>query len=606
MADVIKPVPENASHQSGRFLRRYVFSTDHKIIGIQYWLLALVAVFIGMGLSALMRLQLGWPGERFALLKAILPHAAQSGNISPDLYLSLVTMHGTLMIFFVLTTAPQGGFGNFFLPLQIGAREMAFPTLNMLSFWLTFVSLLVLLTAFFVSAPNVIGPIAGWTMYPPLSAVGEISGPGQGTGVVLWLLSIAIFSVASLLGSINFITTMFKMRAPGMTPLRLPLTCWAWFTTAGIALLSFPVLLAAGLLLLCDHLIGTHFFIPASEYFNGQLMTAQAGGSPILWQHLFWFFGHPEVYLAILPGMGLTSHLLSTFARKPVFGYRAMVAATIGIGLLGFLIWGHHMFVSGMSPYAATAFSLLTLVIGVPSAVKTFNWLGTIWRGQIRFTTPMLFALGFVSLFVSGGLTGLFLGQAAIDIPLHDTYFVVAHFHLIMGVAAVFALFAGTYFWFPKMFGRMMSERLGKIHFVVTFIGVYVVFMPMYLLGIAGAPRRYAFHYNPATGEGLQYLAGLVPVARLISYATFITIAAQFLFVFNLVWSWWRGARATANPWEATTLEWRIASPPPADNFAEAAPLVHCGAYELSVPGAARDFRMQDEPPGADAERREQ
>src|SRR6185369_10644311 len=593
MADVIKPIPEDVQRRSRHFLRRYVFSTDHKIIGIQYWLLALVSVFIGMGLSALMRLQLGWPGARFTFLKAIFPHAAVGGNISPDLYLSLVTMHGTIMIFFVLTTAPQGGFGNFFLPLQIGAREMAFPVLNMLSFWLTFVALLVLLTAFFVAAPNVIGPIAGWTMYPPLSAVGEISGPGQGAGVVLWLLSIAIFSVASLLGSINFITTMLKMRAPGMTPLRLPLTCWAWFTTAGIALLSFPVLLAAGILLLSDHLIGTHFFIPANEYFSGQLMTAEAGGSPILWQHLFWFFGHPEVYLAILPGMGLTSHLLSTFARKPVFGYRTMVIALFGIGLLGFLIWGHHMFVSGMSPYAATAFSLLTLVIGVPSAVKTFNWLGTIWRGQLRFTTPMLFALGFVSLFVSGGLTGLFLGQAAIDIPLHDTYFVVAHFHLIMGVAAVFALFAGTYFWFPKMFGRMMSERLGKIHFIVTFIGVYVVFMPMYLMGIAGAPRRYAFHYNPATGEGLQYLAGLVPLTRLVSYAAFITIAAQFLFVFNLVWSWRRGARAAANPWEATTLEWAVASPPPADNFAEKAPLVCCGPYELSVPGAARDFRMQ-------------
>jgi cytochrome c oxidase subunit I len=598
MADVIKPIPEDARHRPEHFLRRYVFSTDHKTIGIQYWLLALASVFIGMALSALMRLQLGWPGEHFAFLRAILPRAAQSGNISPDLYLSLVTMHGTIMIFFVLTTAPQGGFGNLFLPLQIGAREMAFPLLNMLSFWLTFVSLLVLLTAFFVAAPNVIGPIAGWTMYPPLSAVGEIAGPGQGTGVVLWLLSIAIFCVASLLGSINFITTMLKLRAPGMTPLRLPLTCWAWFTTACIALLSFPVLLAAGLLLLSDHLIGTHFFVPASEYVSGQLMTADAGGSPILWQHLFWFFGHPEVYLAILPGMGLTSHLLSTFARKPVFGYRAMVAATFGIGLLGFLIWGHHMFASGMSPYAATAFSLLTLVIAVPSAVKTFNWLGTIWRGRLRLTTPMLFSLGFVSLFVSGGLTGLFLGQAAVDIPLHDTYFVVAHFHLIMGVAAIFALFAGTYFWFPKMFGRMMNERLGKLHFVLTFVGVYAIFMPMYLMGIAGAPRRYAFHYNPATGEGLQYLAGLVPVTRFISYVAFITIAAQFIFVFNMAWSWRRGPRATANPWQATTLEWTVASPPP-DNFAVGVPVVHRGAYEFSLPAAPRDFLMQDEPPSA-------
>ncbi|HKP13764.1 MAG TPA: cbb3-type cytochrome c oxidase subunit I [Blastocatellia bacterium] len=603
MADVIKPLPEDARHGPESFVRRYVFSTDHKVIGIQYWLLALASVFIGMALSALMRLQLGWPGERFAFLKAVLPHAAASGNVSPDLYLSLVTMHGTIMIFFVLTTAPQGGFGNFFLPLQIGAREMAFPVLNMLSFWLTFAALLVLLAAFFVAAPNVIGPIAGWTMYPPLSAVGEVGGPGQGTGVVLWLLSIAIFCVASLLGSINFITTTLKMRAPGMTPLRLPLTCWAWFTSAGIALLSFPVLLAAGILLLCDHLIGTHFFIPASVYVSGQLMTADAGGSPILWQHLFWFFGHPEVYLAILPGMGLTSHLLATFARKPVFGYRAMVASTFGIGLLGFLIWGHHMFVSGMSPYAATAFSLLTLVIAVPSAVKTFNWLGTLWRGQLRFTTPMLFSLGFVSLFVSGGLTGLFLGQAAVDIPLHDTYFVVAHFHLIMGVAAVFALFAATYFWFPRMFGRMMSERLGRVHFVLTFVGVYATFLPMYLMGIAGAPRRYAFHYNPATGEGLQYLAGMVPLTRFISYAAFVTIAAQFVFVFNLAWSRWRGPRATANPWEATTLEWADA---PAADGTYHAPVVRRGPYEFSVPDAPRDFIMQDEPLPSPSARREQ
>ncbi|HKQ06002.1 MAG TPA: cbb3-type cytochrome c oxidase subunit I [Blastocatellia bacterium] len=595
MADVIPPIPEDALARPKGFMRRYVFSTDHRVIGIQYWLLALVSVFIGMALSALMRLQLGWPGVRFSFLKVLLPNAAPGGNISPDLYLSLVTMHGTIMIFFVLTTAPQGGFGNLFLPAQIGARRMAFPVLNMLSFWLTLAALLVLLSAFFVSAPNVIGPIAGWTMYPPLSALGEISGPGQGTGVVLWLLSILIFCIASLLGSINFITTVLKMRAPGMTPLRLPLTCWSWFTAAGVALLSFPVLLAAAILLLSDHLAGTHIFIPAGEYVSGQLMTADAGGSPILWQHLFWFFGHPEVYLAILPGMGLTSHLLATFARKPVFGYRAMVAATAAIGLLGFLIWGHHMFASGMSPYAATAFSLLTLVIGVPSAVKTFNWLGTIWRGQLRFTTPMLFSLGFVSLFVSGGLTGLFLGQAALDIPLHDTYFVVAHFHLIMGVAAVFALFAGTYYWFPRMFGRMMSERLGRIHFVLTFVGVYAAFMPMYLMGVSGAPRRYAFHYNPATGEGLQYLAGMVPLTRFVSFAAFVTIAAQFVFVFNLLWSWWRGPQAPANPWEATTLEWAGAAT--AEGEAARSPVVHRGPYEFSVPGAPRDFVMQDEPP---------
>ena len=595
MAQSKKAAPAQTNETNRNVLRRYVFSTDHKVIGIQYWLLALVAVFIGMAMSALMRLQLAWPGQGFALLKVILPNAAASGNVSPDLYLSLVTMHGTIMIFFVLTTAPQGGFGNFILPLQIGAREMAFPVLNMLSFWLTFAALLVLVSAFYVSAPNVIGPISGWTMYTPLSAIGEIAGPGQGRGVVLWIISIAVFCVASLFGSINFIATVLRFRAPGMTPMRLPLTCWAWFTTAVIGLLSFPVLLAGAILLLADQLMGTSFFIPAGEFVSGQLLPDRAGGSPLVWQHLFWFFGHPEVYLAILPGIGLTSHLLSTFARKPVFGYRAMVVATFSIGLFGFLIWGHHMFVSGLNPSAAMAFSLLTLAIGVPSAVKTFNWLGTIWRGQIRFTTPMLFSLGFVSLFVSGGITGLFLGQTALDIPLHDTYFVVAHFHLIMGVAAVFALFAATYFWFPKMFGRMMNEALGRLHFLVTFAGVYAIFLPMYLMGLAGAPRRYAFHYNPATREGLQYLAGTVPMARFISYAAFITIAAQFVFVANLMWSWRRGPRATENPWEATTLEWSTSSPPPANNFAGPLPVVQKGPYELSVPGAGRDYLMQNE-----------
>jgi cytochrome c oxidase subunit 1 len=402
------------------FIRKYIFSVDHKIIGIQYWLLALFSVFIGMGLSLLMRLQLGWPNQEFGFLKMILPTAAETGTISPDLYMSLVTMHGTIMVFFVLTTAPQGGFGNSFLPIQIGAADMAFPVLNMMSFWITFLALLVMLSAFFISAPNVLGPIGGWTGYAPLSAIGEAAGPGQGTGVILWVTSIALFCIASLLGALNFITTMLNMRAKGLSLMRLPLTCWAWFTTAVLALLSFPVLLAGGILLLLDHLAGTSFFIPGGEYVNGKLLVEHKGGSPILWQHLFWFFGHPEVYIAILPGMGLTSHLLATFSRKPVFGYRAMVYALFAIGLLGFFVWGHHMFMSGMSPYTAIAFSLITLTIGVPSAIKTFNWLGTIWGGQIRFVTPMLFALGFVSLFVSGGITGLFLGQTSIDIQLHD------------------------------------------------------------------------------------------------------------------------------------------------------------------------------------------
>lgn len=588
------PAPTN-------FIRKYVFSTDHKVIGIQYWCLALFSVFVGMGLSVLMRLQLGWPGQEWGFLKTLFPQAAENGTMTGELYLSLLTMHGTVMVFFVLTTAPQGGFGNYFLPIQIGAADMAFPVLNMLSFWITFVALLVLMSAFFVNyfnpddlnMVNVIGPIGGWTGYAPLSALGERAGPGQGTGVILWVTSIALFCVASLLGALNFITTMLNMRTKGMSLMRLPLTCWGWFTTAVLALLSFPVLLAAGILLLLDHLAGTSFFIPGNEYVSGQLVKEHAGGSPILWQHLFWFFGHPEVYIAILPGMGLTSHILSTFARKPVFGYRAMVYAIFAIGLLGFFVWGHHMFISGMSPYSAIAFSLVTLTIGVPSAIKTFNWLGTLWGGQIRFTTPMLFAIGFVSLFVSGGITGLFLGQTSIDIPLHDTYFVVGHFHLIMGVAAIFGMFAGTYFWFPKMFGKMMNDGLGKLHFFITFIGVNAIFIPMHIMGMAGQTRRYSFHWNPATGEGLHYLSNMVPLTRFVSYAAFITVGAQVLFLINLVWSWAKGRRASENPWEATTLEWTIPSPPPHDNFAGIEPDVHRGPYEFSVPGATKDYLMQ-------------
>jgi cytochrome c oxidase subunit 1 len=452
------------------FIRKYIFSIDHKVIGVQYLTLALVAVFIGMILSVLMRMNLTWPDTTWPII----------GAIKPESYLSLLTIHGTIMVFFVLTTAPQGGFGNYFLPIQIGADDMAFPVLNMLSFWVTLVGLIVLVMSFFVQEG---APIGGWTAYPPLSAIPS-AGPGQGAGMNLWIISIAIFCVGSLLGALNFITTLLNMRARGMSLMRMPLTCWAWFTTAVLALLAFPVLLAAGVLLYLDRNAATSFFVPAGLYIKDVVLNEHAGGSPILWQHLFWFFGHPEVYIAILPGMGATSHILSTFARKPVFGYRAMVFAIFAIGLLGFFVWGHHMFISGMSPYSAMAFSILTLSIGVPSAVKTFNWLGTLWGGKIRFTTPMLFAIGFVSLFVAGGITGLVLGQTSLDLPMHDTYFVLGHFHLVMGVAAIFGMFAGIYFWFPKMFGRMMSEKLGRIHFWITFVGVYSNFIPMHIMGI--------------------------------------------------------------------------------------------------------------------------
>src|SRR6184192_1170924 len=421
------------------FIRKYIFSIDHKVIGIQYLLLALFSVFMGMIMSVLMRLNMTWPGHAWPILGALFPTGAPNGVMSPEFYLSLVTMHGTMMVFFVLTTAPQGGFGNYFLPIQIGAEDMAFPFLNMMSFWVTLVGFLVLVLAIFAegnltigawvsklgesfaAGSGTVGPIGGWTGYAPLSALGKIAGPGQGAGVSLWIISIAIFCVGSLLGALNFITTLLNMRTRGMSLMRMPLTCWAWFTTAVLALLSFPVLLGAGILLLLDRIAGTSFFIPGNLYVSGSLLPLHNGGSPLLWQHLFWFFGHPEVYIAILPGMGATSHILSTFARKPIFGYKAMVFALFSIGMLGFFVWGHHMFISGMSPYSAIAFSLVTLTIGVPSAIKTFNWLGTLYGGQIRFTTPMLFAIGFVSLFVAGGITGLVLGQTSLDFFFHDT-----------------------------------------------------------------------------------------------------------------------------------------------------------------------------------------
>jgi len=566
---------EHAQAAPTGFIRKYIFSLDHKVIGLQYYFLALIAVFVGMFLSLLMRIHLIWPTASLPLL----------GEIKPETYLALLTMHGTIMVFFVLTTAPQSGFGNYVLPIQIGAADMAFPVLNMLSFWTTFAAFGVMVAAFFVVGG---APLSGWTQYPPLSAIPS-AGPGQGLGMDLWLVSIALFCAASLMGALNFITTTLDLRARGMSLLRLPLTCWTWFVTAILALLAFGVLLAGGILLLLDRNAGTSFFVPGGLMVSGVRIQHQ-GGSPLLWQHLFWFFGHPEVYIAILPGMGVTSQVISTFSRKPIFGYKAMVAAVMAIGAMGFAVWGHHMFMSGMSPYSAFAFSVMTMAIGVPSAIKTFNWLGTIWRGRVRFYTPMMFAIGFVSLFVTGGISGPFLAQPVLDIQLHDTYFVVAHFHLIMGVAAIFGIFAATYYWFPKMFGRMMSEPLGQAHFWLTFIGAYAIFMPMHYLGMAGHPRR----YSQLTEVG--YLHPLVPIQRFITFAAFITIGAQLIFLFNLFWSMFRGKLAAQNPWEATTLEWTVPSPPPHDNFGGRTPVVYHGPYEYSVPGAARDYIMQNDP----------
>lgn len=569
------------------FIRRYIFSTDHKVIGLQYYFLALVAAFVGMGLSLLMRIKLAWPTETWPTLAALFPEGFASGQMKPEFYLAMLTMHGTIMVFFVLTTAPQGGFGNYFLPMQIGAADMAFPVLNMLSFWVTFVAFVVLIAALFVTGG---APISGWTAYPPLSALGQIAGPGLGLGQDLWVLSIALFCVASLLGALNFISTMLNMRVKGLDLFKLPLTCWAWFTTAVLALLAFPVLLAGGVLLLLDRNAGSSFFLPEGLILSGKVIN-RSGGSPILWQHLFWYFGHPEVYIAILPGMGATSQILATFARKPVYGYRAMVIAIFAIGLLGFFVWGHHMFVSGMSPFTGLAFSVITLTIGIPSAIKTFNWLGTLWGGRIRFTSAMLFSIGFVSLFVSGGVTGMVLGQTSLDLFYHDTYFVVGHFHMIMGVAAIFAIFAGTYYWFPKMFGRMMHEGMGRLHFWLSFIGVYAIFVPMHILGVMGHPRRYA------QSTAYEFLDKTLPLHEFITVAAIIMALGQFIFLFNLFWSMKKGKKAPDNPWEATTLEWATTSPPPFDNFGGRQLVVHHGPYEYSVPGAPKDYIMQTDPP---------
>jgi cytochrome c oxidase subunit 1 len=552
------------------FVSRYVLSRDHKVIGLQYFLLSLFAALLGMTLSLLMRAHLAAPDQRIAWLETLFPEGALGGLMTPELYLALMTMHGTIMVFFVLTTAIQSGFGNYFLPIQIGAEDMAFPTLNMLSFWTTFASLAVMIVTMVVAGG---GPISGWTAYAPLSALGEIAGPGLGTGMVLWVVSIALFCVASMLGAINFIVTTLDLRAPGMSLMRLPFPVWCWFATAVMSLLAFAVLLAGGVLLLMDQLAGTSFYIPAGLVVSDRLIS-QGGGSPLLWQHLLWFFGHPEVYIIIVPAIGVVSHVLAVMSGRPVWGYRAVVWAVMAISALGFAVWGHHMFTSGMNPFTSPVFSALTISISIPASVIAFSWIGTLWKGEIRYSAAMLFALGFVSLFVSGGIGGLFLGQPALDLYLHDTYFVVGHFHLIMGLAAVFGALTGTYYWFPKMSGRRLNETLGKVHFWVTFLGGYGIFVPMHFLGLAGHPRRY-----PDT-TGFEFLKPLQETHQWITWVAMLTAAGQLVFFVNLLWSWRRGRKAEENPWGSGTLEWAVPSPPPHDNFGGRQPVVVRGPYE--------------------------
>jgi cytochrome c oxidase subunit 1 len=520
------------------------FSRDHRAVARLYFVLAILSVVIGQLLSLVMRFHLVNPQAKVGWFETLWPGSAQGGVMTPELYLSILTLHGTLMIFFVLTTAPMGTFANLVLPEQLGAKQMAYPRWNAISFW-TIAASFVMLIASFVGPGG--GPLSGWTAYPPLSAIGAISGPGEGLGQTLWLVSITIFCVGSLLSSLNIIATVIDLRT--MPLMEMPLTCWNWFITAILGLLSFPVLFAAGILLLSDRMTGTSFFVPGGLRVADEILTND-GGAPLLWQHLFWFFGHPEVYMAILPGFGAVSVIFSVFARKPIFGYRAMVMATISIAVLGMLVWGHHMFISGLNPYSALAFSILTIAIAVPSAVKTFNWLATLWGGQIEFTSPMLYALGFISVFVTGGLSGIVVGQPGLDQYFHDTYFVVAHFHMIMGVAGVFTLFAATAYWFPLLFGRMMNETLGKVHFYLTFVGVYAIFLPMHFAGFAGNPRRYADFTS------FDFLAPLMPLHRWITWAAYCTAVAQVIFLVNLVWSVVKGRTASHDPWGVKSGEW--------------------------------------------------
>ncbi|MCC6584918.1 MAG: cbb3-type cytochrome c oxidase subunit I [Chitinophagales bacterium] len=572
-------------HHTETFISKYIFSLDHKTIGKQFLIMGMAWAIIGGFMSVLFRVQLGWPDETFPVLERIFSTWFTDGKLNPEAYYSLITMHGTIMVFFVLTASLSGTFANVLIPLQIGARDMASPLMNALSFWFFFIAGVVMFASLFLPTG---AASAGWTIYPPLSALPQTS-PGSGNGMTFWLIAMVLFVASTLLGGLNYVSTVLNMRTKGMTMFRLPLTVWALFFTAIIGILSFPVLVSCVVLLIFDRGLGTSFYL--SNIVIGGKALPYAGGSPILFQHLFWFLGHPEVYIIILPAMGMVSEILAVHSRKPIFGYKAMIFSILGITVLGFIVWAHHMYLSGMNPFLGSVFTLFTLLIAIPSAVKVFNWLTTLWRGNIRITPPSMFAIGFVSMFISGGLTGIWLGNSTIDIQLHDTYFVVAHFHIVMGIAAFFGMFAGIYHWFPRMFGRMMNETMAYIHFAITFIGAYLIFWPMHFIGLAGVPRRY-YSFNE-----IEAFSQYGDLNKLISVATIIVFLGQFLFLVNFFWSMYRGRKSVQNPWQANTLEWTSPIEGIHGNWDGELPTVHRWPYDYSRdPNSDIDFIPQTVP----------
>ena len=580
------PIHDEPAHpEPTSFWRKYVFSTNHKMIGKQYMVTSIFFLFVGGFLAMLMRWQIAFPWEPIPLIGALL-FPDSGGAMPPEFYIMLVTIHGTIMVFFVVAPLLVGGFGNFLIPLQIGARDMAFPVLNMVSYWVFFLSGAVLLFSFFVAGGAAAG---GWTVYPPLSILQEAV-PGSGRGMDLWVLALVLMWVALTLGSLNFIATIINMRAPGMTWFRLPLITWSQFVVALLLLLSFPVAAAGLVMMEADRLLGTSFFLPYGVKIAGSAVEAAGGGNPLLWQHIFWFLGHPEVYVLVLPAMGMTSEIISVFSRKPIFGYKAMVLAMLSIVGLGFIVWAHHMFQAGLNPLIAMAFMTATMMIAMPSGVKVFNWLATLWRGSIRFDTPMLYALAFVSLFIIGGLSGIFMAATPVDIHIHDTYFIVAHFHYVVFGGSIFAIFGAIHFWFPKMFGRLMSEGWGKVHFALTFLAFNGAFFPMHVIGAGGQMRRIA---DPTA---YQFLQPQQEWNVFITMSAFLLGAAQIIFLINFLWSMFKGKRSDANPWQANTLEWCVPSPAPTDNFAEI-PTVYRWPYEYSGPNGNgdRDWVTQNE-----------